>query len=198
VIAAHPHPRVPWHAALACAALPAARDACCSACQHVELRAAPVCLQELLSERARLQSEVDALRAATAAEASSSKQELATQRSALEQQQAAVSARIEAVTEGARDITYAAYWELKPRSRHTYFRLLQASSLLLSSCSTSAAAAGTAVLRTSCTAVERKTMLTCACAPCCASPSAAQVRPSCVRRSWSCSCQHAGRQQTWS
>jgi glucosamine 6-phosphate synthetase-like amidotransferase/phosphosugar isomerase protein len=61
---------------------------------------APMCLQELLSERARLQSEVEALRAAAAAEASSSKQELATQRAALEQQQASLLARMEAVTEG--------------------------------------------------------------------------------------------------
>jgi hypothetical protein len=103
------HTRVPLYKRMAC---------CAHACLHLLLQgthAVPACshfgpfpalecLQELLSERARLQSEVDALRAATAAEASSSKQELATQRAALEQQQAAVSARIEAVTEGASNI----------------------------------------------------------------------------------------------
>lgn len=57
--------------------------------------------QDLLAERARLQSEVEALRASTAAEASSSKQELTAQRAALEQQQAAFAARLEALSEGA-------------------------------------------------------------------------------------------------
>jgi outer membrane murein-binding lipoprotein Lpp len=85
------------------------------AVRHAHVDMWSICLQELLSERARLQSEVDALRAATAAEASSSKQELATQRATLEQQHAAVSARIEAVTEGRGDMLLFAQRELLAR-----------------------------------------------------------------------------------
>lgn len=57
--------------------------------------------QELLSERARLQQEVNSLKASTAAEASSSKAELTAQREKLEQQQASLAARAEAVSAGA-------------------------------------------------------------------------------------------------
>lgn len=56
--------------------------------------------QELLAERARLQSEVEALRASAAAEVNSSRAELEKLQSALAEQQATLAAKTEALAAG--------------------------------------------------------------------------------------------------